>query len=40
MVKCRLLGAIKAEQREKDGKTVRNDRYIMAPIVSGSDKAS
>jgi len=40
MVKCRLLGAIKAEQREKDGKTVRNDRYIMAPIVSGGDKAS
>jgi inorganic pyrophosphatase len=34
MMECRLLGAIKAEQTERDGKTVRNDRYIAIPSVS------
>jgi len=34
MIECRLLGAIKAEQTERDGKTVRNDRYLAIPAVS------
>jgi inorganic pyrophosphatase len=34
MMECRLLGAIKAEQTERDGKTVRNDRYLAVPAVS------
>jgi inorganic pyrophosphatase len=31
---CRIIGGIKAEQTERDGKTVRNDRFIGIPIVS------
>lgn len=34
MMKCRLIGAIKATQRERDGKQVRNDRYIAVPFAS------
>ncbi|RFS20198.1 inorganic diphosphatase [Chitinophaga silvatica] len=34
MIKCRLLGAIKAQQKEKDGVTSRNDRYIAVPVQS------
>jgi inorganic pyrophosphatase len=30
LVPSRLIGVIKAEQKEKDGETVRNDRYIAA----------
>lgn len=31
---CRIIGAIKAEQTERDGDTMRNDRYIAVPEVS------
>jgi inorganic pyrophosphatase len=38
LIKCRLLGAIKAEQRERDGTILRNDRYIAVPVVSKAFK--
>jgi inorganic pyrophosphatase len=31
VIRCELLGAVSVEQREKDGKVLRNDRYILAP---------
>jgi inorganic pyrophosphatase len=31
---CRIIGAIKAQQTEKYGKSVRNDRFIGIPLVS------
>jgi inorganic pyrophosphatase len=31
---CRIVGAFKAEQKERDGKTMRNDRLIGVPVVS------
>jgi inorganic pyrophosphatase len=31
LVECRLIGCIKAEQTEKKGKKVRNDRFIAVP---------
>jgi inorganic pyrophosphatase len=31
---CLIIGAIKAEQTERDGKTVRNDRFLGIPVVS------
>lgn len=31
---CRIVGAIKANQTERDGSTMRNDRFIMVPEVS------
>lgn len=31
LVECRLLGAIKATQKEKNGKLIRNDRFICVP---------
>jgi inorganic pyrophosphatase len=31
---CRIIGAIKANQTEEDGTTVRNDRFIGVPEVS------
>lgn len=34
LVDCRLIGALQAEQTERDGKTVRNDRLIAVPAVS------
>jgi inorganic pyrophosphatase len=34
MMECRLIGAIKAEQTERDGNTVRNDRYLAIPAFS------
>ncbi len=33
-IECRIIGAIKAEQTERDGNTVRNDRFLAIPIVS------
>ncbi|MDQ8051618.1 MAG: inorganic diphosphatase [Pedobacter sp.] len=33
-IECRIIGAIKAKQRERDGDEMRNDRYIGIPIVS------
>ncbi|PSL48349.1 inorganic pyrophosphatase [Chitinophaga niastensis] len=38
LIKCRLLGAIRAEQKERDGKTARNDRYIAIPLASKAYK--
>jgi inorganic pyrophosphatase len=32
LVECRLIGALLAEQTEKDGSTMRNDRFIMIPV--------
>lgn len=34
LIDCRLVGALRAEQTERDGKTMRNDRYIGVPGVS------
>lgn len=31
VIKCDLLGALRVTQKEEDGKTVRNDRYIFCP---------
>ncbi len=31
---CRIIGSIKANQTEKDGETVRNDRFLAVPEVS------
>jgi inorganic pyrophosphatase len=31
---CRIIGAIKAEQTEKNGETLRNDRFLGVPEVS------
>lgn len=33
-MECRIIGALKAKQQERDGKIMRNDRYIAVPIVS------
>ena len=33
-MECRLIGALQAEQTERDGKTVRNDRFLGIPVVS------
>lgn len=33
-IKCRIIGGIKAIQKEKDGDKMRNDRYIAIPSVS------
>lgn len=38
LIKCRLLGAIKAEQTEKDGTVIRNNRYIAVPVLSKAFK--
>jgi inorganic pyrophosphatase len=34
MIECRVIGVLAAEQTERDGKTVRNDRYLGIPVVS------
>jgi inorganic pyrophosphatase len=31
---CRLIGAFEVEQTERDGKTMRNDRFLAVPEVS------
>lgn len=33
-IDCRIIGAITASQTERDGKTVRNDRFLAVPEVS------
>src|SRR4051794_25027276 len=38
-MKCRIIGAIKAKQTERDGETVRNDRFLAVPEVSTTYKA-
>ena len=34
LVDCRVIGALQAEQTERDGQTMRNDRFIGVPGVS------
>ena len=34
MIDCRIIGAFQAEQTERDGKTMRNDRFVGIPVVS------
>jgi inorganic pyrophosphatase len=34
LVDCRIIGALKAEQTERDGETMRNDRFIGVSEVS------
>jgi inorganic pyrophosphatase len=34
LINCRLIGALQAEQTERDGKIVRNDRFLGIPVVS------
>lgn len=34
LIDCRIIGALKAEQTECDGSTMRNDRFIGIPDVS------
>lgn len=31
---CRVIGALKAEQKEDDKKPIRNDRYFCVPVTS------
>jgi inorganic pyrophosphatase len=31
---CRIIGAIKANQTEREGETVRNDRFLAVPEIS------
>ncbi|MES2454784.1 MAG: inorganic diphosphatase [Bacteroidota bacterium] len=31
---CRVIGALKASQKERDGKQMRNDRFLLVPQVS------
>ncbi|WP_230145299.1 MULTISPECIES: inorganic diphosphatase [unclassified Pedobacter] len=33
-VECRIIGGIKAQQRERNGKTIRNDRFIAIANIS------
>jgi len=34
LIECRLIGALQAEQTERDGQTMRNDRFLGVPTVS------
>jgi inorganic pyrophosphatase len=34
LIDCRIIGALKAEQIERDSDTIRNDRFIGIPVVS------
>jgi inorganic pyrophosphatase len=34
MIECRIVGSLAASQTERNGKTMRNDRYIGIPVVS------
>lgn len=34
LIDCRIIGALQAEQTERDGKTMRNDRFLGVPGVS------
>ena len=34
LVDCRIIGALQAEQTERNGETMRNDRFIGVPDVS------
>jgi inorganic pyrophosphatase len=34
LIDCRIIGALQAEQTERDGNTMRNDRFIGVPCVA------
>jgi len=34
LVDCRIIGALQAEQTERNGETIRNDRFVGVPVVS------
>lgn len=34
VIKCRIIGGLQARQRERNGETMRNDRYIAIPDTS------
>ena len=34
LINCRIIGALQAEQTERDGQTLRNDRFLGVPEVS------
>lgn len=34
LIDCRIIGALQVEQTERDGKTMRNDRFLGIPDVS------
>jgi inorganic pyrophosphatase len=34
LIDCRIIGALQAEQTERNGETMRNDRFIGIPAVS------
>ncbi|TDQ08068.1 inorganic diphosphatase [Pedobacter metabolipauper] len=34
LINCRIIGVLQVEQTERDGETMRNDRYIGIPDVS------
>jgi inorganic pyrophosphatase len=34
LIECRIIGALKAEQTERNGETMRNDRFIGVPNVT------
>lgn len=34
LMEVRIIGALQAEQTERDGQTVRNDRFIGIPVIS------
>lgn len=34
LIECRVIGALQAEQTERDGEKMRNDRFVGIPLVS------
>ncbi|MDB4924266.1 inorganic diphosphatase [Mucilaginibacter sp.] len=34
VIDCRIIGAIKAQQTDRDKKTIRNDRFLVVPEAS------
>ncbi len=38
-VDCRIIGSLKVVQREKNGRPIRNDRYIAVPVISVTYRA-
>jgi inorganic pyrophosphatase len=34
MIECRIIGVLQAEQTERDGSRMRNDRFLGVPVVS------
>jgi inorganic pyrophosphatase len=34
LIDCRIIGAFQAEQTERDGRKMRNDRFLGVPVIS------